>query len=129
VLLDTHVMLWLLTDDPRIGRVTRRRIVNANAVLVSAASIWEAAIKSAAARLEVPDDLIHRLERDGLALLPITPEDTWAIRGLSGLTHGDPFDRLLVAQAISLGVPLVTADRALLAAEITPAVEVIDARG
>jgi PIN domain nuclease of toxin-antitoxin system len=80
-------------------------------VLVSVASFWEIAIKAALGKLEAPDDLPERAERLGFELLPVTVEHAWQVRSLPH-HHGDPFDRLLIAQASVERVPIVTADLA-----------------
>ncbi|TDE99114.1 type II toxin-antitoxin system VapC family toxin [Occultella glacieicola] len=128
MLLDTHVVLWLTADDGRLGSSARQQIAGSGAVLISAASLWEIAIKAELGKLGVPDDLPERLDRSGLRWLPVTAAHSWATRDVRGLPHRDPFDRLLVAQAVSEGVPLLTADAALLTAHLEPAVTLIDAR-
>lgn len=115
MLLDTHVLLWLLADDERLGPQTRERLVTAPVVHASAASSWELAIKADLGKVTVPDDLLSLVEAAGVAWLAITPQQSWATRQLTGLQHRDPFDRLLVTQAASMRIPLVTADRVLLA--------------
>lgn len=127
MLLDTHVLLWLLTDDARLGPRARDRIASAVAVQVSAASLWEIAVKSGLGRLQVPDRLPELVEEAGLHWLAVTPAHVWAVREVTGLPHRDPFDRLLAAQAGWERMPLLTADRVLLAAEI-PDVVMLDAR-
>lgn len=128
MLLDTHVLLWILTDDTALGQRTRTLLSSSTAVHVSAASTWEIAIKADLGKLEVPDDLLGRVAAAGLQLLPVTYEHAWATRDVSGLPHRDPFDRLLVAQARLERLPLLTADRALLGADLAPDVAVVDAR-
>lgn len=131
MLLDTHVLLWLMKGDPLLGPDSRETLEAATDVLVSAASVWEIAIKADLGRLEVPDDLVEQVTRSGLLHLAVTTEHTWAIRQVTGLPHRDPFDRLLVAQAGVLDVPMMTADRALLEARPTwdgRAVRLLDAR-
>jgi len=128
MLLDTHVVLWLLADDPAFGQGARERIRDAAAVHVSAASLWEVAIKAELGKLDVPDDLPDQIQRAGLVLLPVTAAHSWATREVTGLPHRDPFDRLLVAQARLERLALVTADRALLAADLGPGVTLVDAR-
>lgn len=75
----------------------------------------------------MPEELPRLVEQAGLQWLPITPGHAWSTREVTGLPHRDPFDRLLVAQAREEGMPLLTADRALLAAEI-PGVTMLEAR-
>lgn len=127
MLLDTHVVLWLLTDDRRLGASARERIEDATAVHVSTGALWEIAIKNELGRLEVPDHLPELIERSGLHWLPVATEHAWGIRDTTGLPHRDPFDRLFATQARIEGLPLLTADRALLGAAV-PGLTVLDAR-
>ncbi len=78
-------------------------------MLVSAVSIWEAAIKSALGKLRVPDDLPRRLDEFAFERLPVTDVHAWAVRTLPAV-HSDPFDRLLAAQAICERATIVSAD-------------------
>ncbi len=128
VLLDTHVVLWLLADDPRLGPRARGRIDAGTQRLVSTASLWEIAIKAELGRLVVPDDLPARISDAGLTWLDVRPEAAWAVRDVRGMPHRDPFDRMLVAQAHVADVPLLTADEQILAATPEPDVVRIDAR-
>lgn len=130
LLLDTHVLLWLLTGDPRLGSGSRGAIEAAARVHVSAASLWEVAIKAGLGRLTVPDDLPEVVERSGLEALPVTSAHAWGVRHLAGLEHRDPFDRMLLTQAALEGLTFLTVDGAILAAadRIEPRVEVLDAR-
>ena len=127
MLLDTHVVLWLLTDDARIGAKARESLSAAVALHVSTASLWEIAIKRLLGRLRVPDDLPELIHRSGLQWLAITARHAWSVLDVEGLPHRDPFDRLLAAQARVEGMPLITADRALLAADV-PGVVMVEAR-
>ena len=111
LLLDTHVLLWWLADDPRLTPAMREAIADpSTAVMVSAASAWEAAIKAAAGKLTVPDGLHQELERHGFEELRVTVEDGLAAGALPR-HHGDPFDRMLIAQAARRRLVVVTADR------------------
>jgi PIN domain nuclease of toxin-antitoxin system len=115
LLLDTHVLLWLLDDNPRLGVDARERITASAAVYVSAASTWELAIKAAIGKLTLPDDLDGAIDRSALRDLPITRRHTLA-SDLTALLHKDPFDALLVAQAKVERLTLLTADEKLLMA-------------
>lgn len=115
VLLDTHVLIWLLEDNPRLGTAARDRITASPAVFVSAASTWELAIKAAIGKLTLPDDLDESISRSGLQDLPVTRRHTLAGE-LNSLPHKDPFDAILVAQATVERLALLTADAKLLAA-------------
>lgn len=123
LLLDTHVVLWLLDDNSRLGRFARERITNSSAVFVSAASIWEMSIKAASGKLALPADLDGGIAASGLQDLPITRGHAMAC-DVTALPHRDPFDAMLVAQAAVERLTLVTADEKLLAA--LP--DVVDAR-
>jgi len=111
VLLDTHILLWCLADDPKLSNQARRLIENATEVYISAASYWELAIKIGLGKLEV--DLLEirqAAEQSGFIDVPITSEHAIAILGLAN-HHKDPFDRLIVATAITEPMRLITADK------------------
>jgi PIN domain nuclease of toxin-antitoxin system len=112
LLLDAHTVLWWLADDPNLGADARTAIADpANDVLVSAATVWEVAIKRALGKLESPDGLIDALEIVGFDVLPIAGRDAEAAGALPP-HHRDPFDRMLVAQAQRLGALIVSRDPA-----------------
>ena len=108
LLLDTHVLLWWLADDPRLGRSARRAIAD-NEAFASAVSGWEIAIKRALSKLQAPGDLEGHVKAEGFKPLPITFQHTERVWVLPRL-HDDPFDRMLVAQAHTEGLVLVTND-------------------
>ena len=111
MLLDTHVLLWALADDDRLRPTVRELIVDpSNDVLVSAATVWEISIKASLGKLEAPDDLLEAIDAADLGLLPIGGEHVLR-SGRLPRHHDDPFDRVLVAQAESEGLILVSADR------------------
>lgn len=117
ILVDTHAILWWLAGDERLS-VRARKILedSANQRLVSVASLWEIAIKMSAGRLPA-DGLTLRtiaghLKDQEFAVLPIRLEDLLRLEGLPWV-HRDPFDRLIIAQAIEEGIPLLSADRIL----------------
>ncbi|MGY1592411.1 type II toxin-antitoxin system VapC family toxin [Geodermatophilus sp. SYSU D00708] len=111
LLLDTHVLLWWLFGDARLTPTMHAAIADpATAVTVSAASAWEMAIKAALGKLSVPDRLAEELDDQGFGTLPITVEDGLAAGALPR-HHDDPFDRVLIAQALRRRMVLVTADR------------------
>lgn len=114
LLLDSQALLWLLDDNPRLGRQARQEITSAQGVHVSAATVWELTIKTMLGKLSVPADLSKRLTAQGLVPLSITAEHAEALRDFPELTRHDPFDRLLVAQASRTGLRLLTANQVLL---------------
>jgi PIN domain nuclease of toxin-antitoxin system len=110
LLVDSHVLLWHVLDDPRLGPGPTAAIEADDAeVLISMASLWEIAIKAALGKLDAPEDLPERVEELGFELLAIAPEHAWQVRSLPH-HHGDFFDRMLVAQAQLERLPIVTAD-------------------
>lgn len=110
LLLDTQVLIWILVDDRRLRPPIREAIATADVVHISAASIWEISIKRAQGRLSVPDDLLDRVRASAIEPLAVTMEHGWLAGGLP-MHHTDPFDRAIVAQAISEGLTIVTSDR------------------
>lgn len=113
LLLDTHVALWAITDNPKLSRKGRELIQSPKTnVWVSAASVWEIAIKHGLGRGDMPvsseEALCYFLE-SGYRLLPIEAEHTVMVEALDG-HHQDPFDRLLVAQALFEPMRLMTRD-------------------
>ncbi len=114
LLLDTHIALWAITDSPKLGKTARDLILaQQNTVFVSAASIWEIAIKHSLGRGDMPVSGHRAAElfsASGYALLPISAEHAAAVETLPPL-HADPFDRLLVAQARSEPLRLLTRDQ------------------
>jgi PIN domain nuclease of toxin-antitoxin system len=114
LLLDTHVVLWAL-GNVRMRPEAREAIEDTSTtVCVSAASAWELAIKSAIGKLRIPDDLSDQLRAARFVPLSITVEHALEVRRLDP-RHGDPFDRLLVAQARAEDLTLVTRDTRLAA--------------
>jgi PIN domain nuclease of toxin-antitoxin system len=113
-LLDTHVLLWWMHDAPRLQSRVRDVIGNPDHdIVVSVASIWEAAIKRAIGKLRFDTPtLLHALHRGRLRVLPITAEHALAASDLPR-HHDDPFDRMLVAQAAAEGLSIITHDRRL----------------
>ncbi len=110
LLLDTHIYLWWLTDDPRLDANRREAIADPDALAhVSAATIWEIALKQAQGRIEVGDDFVDEIERGGFIELPISARHGLAAGRLPRI-HADPFDRMLVAQAREENMTLVSGD-------------------
>ena len=110
LLLDTHVLLWTLADDPRLRRNARAAIESASEIHFSVASCWEIAIKAGIGRLDADVAEIRRVAKQcGFIELPVLGEHVEALQGLKPL-HRDPFDRLLVAQALTEPLRLLTHD-------------------
>lgn len=116
MLLDTHALLWLAIDDARLGPVSRELIARAGRVHYSAVSISEIVIKHLFGRIDLPgaDRFPEIFSTMGLIELPFTARHANALRDPT-LSRHDPFDRFLLAQARAEGMPLLTADRVLLA--------------
>ena len=113
VLHDTHLLLWVLKEpSSKASAVLRRRIDNAE-VFVSAASIWEISIKTALGKLKAdPNEVLEAIEPAGFSMLAITGLHAAKVAALAAV-HSDPFDRMLVAQALVEPMILLTNDRAL----------------
>lgn len=112
LLLDTHVFLWWRIDDPHLGQPARDAIAHAEMVAVSAASAWEAAIKTRLGRLRLPQPFSNGVAASGFAELPVRFAHAERAANLPR-HHDDPFDRMLVAQAEIEGLTLVTHDQAI----------------
>ena len=118
VLLDAHALLWWLDDAAALSAPARRTIADPdNDVLVSAASVWEIAVKQAAGRLTGPSDLLAEIEQAQMGTVPCTASDAVTAANLPR-HHGDPFDRMLIAQAQRLDALIITRDRAIAAYDV-----------
>jgi PIN domain nuclease of toxin-antitoxin system len=114
LLLDTHVFLWYISADPQLPVAFRDGIRDpANEVYLSVASVWEAVIKYALGKLPLPEApaeyLPRQREAHRIATLPVEEAALAHLAGLPPL-HGDPFDRILIAQALQHGLKLATVD-------------------
>ncbi len=109
LLLDTHVVLWWLTDDSTLAAEIKERLDHEPDVYVSPATIWEVAIKQSIGKLDKPADLPERIRDSGFRHLNITVEHG-IVAGRLPLIHRDPFDRMLIAQAQVEQLTLVTRD-------------------
>lgn len=110
LLLDTHVILWWLEDRANVSEGARDFISDpTNIAMVSAVSAWEIAIKRSLGKLQAPGDFIAAIELCGFQSLPITLQHGLATETLP-THHRDPFDRMLIAQAIVENATLVTRD-------------------
>jgi PIN domain nuclease of toxin-antitoxin system len=117
LLLDSHTLLWWLIDDPRLSSRAREAIQQATAsVFVSAASVWEIAIKAAKGKLRLPpgaeDRIRSAMASAGFVELPVTWDHAFAVRSLNA-HHLDPLDRLLIVQSRIEGLAIVSNDKLL----------------
>lgn len=112
-LLDTHVLLWWLSDPTRLKKPARAAIADgANIVYLSAAAAWEMAIKKSLGRLAMPTNLVEVLAAEQITVLDISLEHALAVADLPRI-HDDPFDRMQIAQAQLEKLTLVTRDRTI----------------
>ena len=113
ILLDTHAVLWFLKGDEKMPKATRGMVNDpVNKKYVSIASIWEVAIKTSSGKLSVSggmDGFVEAIEDNGFLLLEVDPYHVKAVAELPFI-HRDPFDRMLVAQAIEEGMCIMTVD-------------------
>ena len=114
VLLDTHALLWFLLDDPQLSLAARLLIENpATEVEVSPASYWEIAIKIAKGKYALPEPyevfMVRELAHNEFRILPVEIRHTALLTTLAS-HHRDPFDRLLIAQSLVEGIPIVSVD-------------------
>lgn len=113
LLLDTHIFLWAVTDSRKLKARARQQMLAADRIHVSAASIWEISIKARLGKVEADADrLALAIAGSGFVELPVSARHAARVAQLP-LHHHDPFDRLLVAQALSEPLLLLTADAAL----------------
>jgi PIN domain nuclease of toxin-antitoxin system len=113
LLLDTHVFLWCVNNDRRLTKAARALLAGATEIYVSSASVWEAAIKAKLGKLEADvDALVSAIADSGFLELPVTAKHAAAVGKLPDV-HSDPFDRLLIAQALSEPLRFLTADKLL----------------
>lgn len=113
LLLDTHVFLWAVAGSPSLKAPARRLIESADEVFVSAASLWEVAIKARLGKIKAdPNKLAAAIEPSGFLELPVNARHAAGVGQLE-LHHNDPFDRLLISQALAEPLKFVTADALL----------------
>jgi len=116
IILDTHTFLWFVAGNPKLSSQAQKLIETPdNQRLLSIASAWEIAIKLSLGKLKLAgrfEDLIpHQLQFNDITLLPITPEHLATVAELP-FHHRDPFDRLIIAQAVTEKIPVITTDQA-----------------
>lgn len=112
LLLDTHALLWWLSDDPKLGGLARDLIADpANDILVSVASLWEILVKVRADKLVADiQEILNEMKAQGFELLDISPAHLLALATLP-MHHRDPFNHLLIAQAIAEAATFLSEDR------------------
>ena len=112
-LLDTHTFLWAIAEEGKLSRQAQQIYTGSNDLWLSVASVWEILIKVQAGRLPLPEPagpyLVKKLVQNQIELLPITLDHVLRTESLP-LHHRDPFDRMIIAQSIEEGRPIVTAD-------------------
>lgn len=113
ILLDTHIYLWWLQDSPKLSSLARNRIKTADEVYISSASLWEASIKISLGKLKAElVELEAQISQSGFIELPVNAKHVLQLGNLQSL-HRDPFDRMLVAQAMHEPLRLLTSDTQL----------------
>jgi len=133
VILDTHVLIWFVEGDERLGMRTRGDIEAATApILISAITPWEIAMLAEKERIALGQNvrswIADVLTRDGISLAALEPDIAVESTRLPGQIHNDPADRIIIATARHHAVPLLTVDKAILAYGATGHVNVVDAR-
>mgnify|MGYP002626776892 CR=1 FL=1 len=112
ILLDTHALIWFMFDDTQLSDSTLKRIKNEDKVYVSVASLWEIAIKQSLGKLNISNsitDIADKCNEADIFILPIEAKHMDYIKKLPDIHH-DPFDRLIISQAVTEGMTLVTKD-------------------
>lgn len=119
-LLDTHILLWFLNDDPKLSLEVKEILNSKQAIFISIASFWEMAIKESIGKLTLPKPItsvVSDCKKLGFFILPIEPEHLALLKSLPAI-HRDPFDRLLICQAKSEDMILITEDENILRYQI-----------
>ena len=110
LLLDTHVLLWWLDDNPTLSKKAKEAIADGgNIIFISAATIWEIRIKHSLGKLKIPRNFRKVLDLQGFEMLPISADHAHLVGELP-IHHRDPFDRMLIAQAFFENFTLVSRD-------------------
>ncbi len=110
-LIDTHVLLWALADDPRLSTSQRTILQRGEGLIVSSATIWEIAIKRGLGKLRLDGDIVDTVTMHNIPFLPVNEQHAARTERL-GDHHRDPFDRLLIAQAQVENLAILTSDPA-----------------
>ena len=125
LLLDTHIFLWAIKNDRRLSKTTRMKILNATDVFISSASIWEAVIKTKLKKLDADiEQIVESISESGFIELPITTNHAKAVSRLPDI-HRDPFDRLLIGQAIVEKMTFVSKDSLFEPYQVSAGLQVI----
>jgi PIN domain nuclease of toxin-antitoxin system len=115
ILIDTHIFLWFINNDPQLSPTTKKLLESDVDLLLSVASLWEIAIKVSTGKMTLPKPfeifIPEQLQQNEIAILPIEIDHVTYITTLA-FHHRDPFDRLLIAQSIVEGIPIVSVDTA-----------------
>src|SRR5215470_3225834 len=113
-IIDTHAFLWLIAGDRRTSQRARDIFVSPSDLLLSIASVWEILIKAQSGKLDIPRPagpyVLRKLADNHIEILPISIDQLLALERLP-LHHRDPFDRILISQALEENLPIVTSDR------------------
>lgn len=113
-LIDTHALLWYVGQPDRLSASARSTMDSGrNLLYCSASCVCELAIKRTLGKLRVPDDILDQFGREGFEMLSVTAEHAWRLAELPLGEHRDPFDRLLVAQALVEELPIISSDEQL----------------
>ncbi|HVV53938.1 MAG TPA: type II toxin-antitoxin system VapC family toxin [Mucilaginibacter sp.] len=119
-LLDTHTFLWAITDESKLSALARQTIENTgNEIMVSAVSFWEISLKYSLGKLDIsgfmPDDLPGLVAASGFVLIPLLPSEASSYHQLPAMgDHKDPFDKMLIRQALKQELTLISKDRNML---------------
>lgn len=115
ILIDTHIFLWFINNDPQLSSTAKKLLESDVELLLSVVSLWEIAIKVSTGKMTLPKPfeifIPEQLQQNEIAILPIVTEHLTYITTLA-FHHRDPFDRLLIAQSIVEGIPIVSVDTA-----------------
>ncbi len=110
-LLDTHALIWWLADHQKLSPKAHKLISDINnQIFVSTASVWEIAIKSRLGKIETPENLLELIDEESFTILNISARDAWSIKDIVP-HHQDPFDHLLISQAINENLKIISRDK------------------
>ena len=127
MLIDTNVIIWMLTSPDRFGKETQHILEFTQKIYISIASQYEIAIKERLGRFELLDEAEKELGKQFITQIPITIGQLRQLAKLKNARHRDPFDLLIIALAIEQGLTLITSDRKILAMNL-PGLKILDAR-